>query len=110
MTTRIRRSLSRSEIEFPAYTADELYGILRERVEYAFRPRTIEKGLIKLVGLASRGDARLGIEILRKASKKAEARYFDIIGIKEIEKAIAEVNRFDTLFPVQKFNEHQKII
>ncbi len=44
------------------------------------------------------------------ASKKAEARYFDIIGIKEIEKAIAEVNRFDTLFPVQKLNEHQKII
>lgn len=110
LTTRIRRSLSLSEIEFPAYRAEEIHDILKERVEYGLRPRTIDNSMIKMIALASVGDARVGIEILRKASKKAEANYLDKIRIKEVEIAISEVNRLDLLQPIRKLNEHQKTI
>ena len=110
LTTRIRRSLSLSEIEFPAYRAEEISDILKERVEYALRPGTIDKSMIKMAALASIGDARVGIEILRKASKKAEANNLSKIGFKEVEGAIAEVNRLELLYPVQNLNEHQKEI
>jgi cell division control protein 6 len=73
LTTRIRRSLSLSEIEFPAYSAKEIFDILKERIEFALRPNTMEESMIKLVALASAGDARVGIDILRKASKRADA-------------------------------------
>lgn len=110
LTSRIRRSLSLSEIEFPAYNASEILDILNERVEYALRPGTIEIGMLKLAALASAGDARVGIEILRKACKKADAKYLDKVGLPEVDSAISEVNRFDLLQPVQKLNDHQKEI
>jgi len=58
-----------------------------------FRPRTIDKSLVKLTALASGGAARTGLKILRKVGQKAEARYKNIIEIKDIEKAISEVSR-----------------
>ena len=110
LTTRIRRSLSLSEIEFPAYNAEEILDILKERAEFALRPNTIENNMLKLMALASAGDARVGIEILRKASKKADARLAEKIGYPEVDGAISEINRLDHLQPVQKLNDHQKAI
>lgn len=34
----------------------------------------------------------------------------DGIDIREIEVAISEINRFESLYPIQKLNEHQKTI
>lgn len=110
LTTRIRRSLSLTEIEFPAYKADEIFDILKERTEYAFRPNTISLSLIKLIALAAGGDARVGIEILVKAGKIADSKNLDKIDIHEIEEAISEINRFESLYPIHKLNEHQKTI
>lgn len=110
LTTRIRRSLSLSEIEFPAYRAKEISDILNERAEYALKPSAIDKSMIKMIALASVGDARVGIEILRKASKKADSNNLNKIGFKEVEDAIDAVNRFELLYPVQKLNAHQKEI
>lgn len=110
LTTRIRRSLSLAEIEFPAYKSDEIFDILKERVEFALKPGAIDNNMIKLIVLASVGDARVSIEILRKAGKKADARYLDKIGSSKVDEAISEVSRLDLLQPVQKLNEHQKAI
>jgi cell division control protein 6 len=110
LTTRIRCSLSLTEIEFPAYTADEIFDILKERVEFALRPGTITLSLIKLIALAAGGDARLAIEILAKAGKIADSRNSDKIDIREIEEAISQINRFESLYPIHKLNDHQKAI
>jgi cell division control protein 6 len=110
LTTRIRRSLSLTEIEFPAYTADEIFDILKERVEYGFRPNTITRSLIKLIALAAGGDARVAIEILAKAGKIADSKALEKVDTIEVEEAISQINRFESLYPVQKLNEHQKAI
>jgi cell division control protein 6 len=77
LTTRIRGSLALTEIEFPSYKADELYDIIRDCVEYAFRPGSLRNEFIKLAAVAAQGDARSGLEIVRRAEKKAEVRYLD---------------------------------
>jgi cell division control protein 6 len=110
LTTRIRSSLALIEIEFPPYKTDELYDIIRERVEYAFRPGSLKNEFIKIVSLAAQGDARTGLEIVRKAGKKAEVRYLNEVTMREIEEAINETNKFKTIYPVDKLNEHQKAI
>jgi cell division control protein 6 len=110
LTTRIRSSLALTEIEFPSYKTDELYDIIRDRVEYAFRPGSLKNEFIKLASLAAQGDARTGLEIVRKAGKKAEARYLDEVTMREIEETINETNKMKMVFPVDKLNEHQKAI
>lgn len=69
---RIRSSLSLENIEFRAYSVEEMFDILKDRVEYAFYPRSIDDSMIKLVSLNSNGDARVGLETLRKAALVAE--------------------------------------
>ena len=53
LTSRIRSSLALTEIEFPPYKTDELYDIIRNRVEYAFRPSSPKNEFIKLASVAA---------------------------------------------------------
>ena len=110
LTTRIRSSLALTEIEFPPYKTDELYDIIRDRVEFAFRPGSLKNEFIKLASLAAQGDARTGLEIVRKAGKKAEVRYLNEVTMRELEETINETNKLKMVYPVDKLNEHQKTI
>lgn len=110
LTTRIRGSLALTEIEFPPYKTDELYDIIRDRVEYAFRPGSLKNEFIKLASVAAQGDARTGLEIVRKAGKKAEVRYLNEVTMRELEEAMTEANKLMTVYPINKLNEHQKLI
>jgi cell division control protein 6 len=110
LTSRIRSSLALTEIEFPAYKTDELYDIIRDRVEFAFRPCSLKNEFIKLASVAARGDARTGLEIVRKAGKKAEVRYLNEVTMRELEETINETNKMKMVFPLDRLNEHQNII
>jgi orc1/cdc6 family replication initiation protein len=110
LTNRIKSSLALMEIEFPAYKTEELYDIIRDRVEYAFRPGALKNELMKITSIAALGDARKALEIVRKAGKKAEIRYLNVVTIKELKEAIAEANKFKMVYPIDKLNEHQKLI
>jgi orc1/cdc6 family replication initiation protein len=110
LTSRIRSSLALTEIEFPPYETDELYDIIRDRVEYAFRHGSLKNEFIKLASVAVQGDARAGLEIVRKAGKKAEVRYSDEVTLRELEETINETNKLKMIYPVDRLNEHQKVI
>lgn len=110
LTNRIKSRLSLTEIEFPEYEAKELYDIIRDRVEYAFRPGALKNELIKIASIAAQGDARKALEIVRKAGKKAEIRYLNEVTIEELKESIAEANKFKTIYPIDKLNAHQKTI
>ena len=110
LTNRIRSGLSLTEIEFPAYKTEELYDIIHDRVEYAFRPGALKNELMKIASVAALGDARKALEIVRKAGKKTEIRYLNEVTIKELKEAIAESNKFKMIYPIDKLNEHQKKI
>lgn len=110
LTSRIRSSLVLTEIEFPPYKTDELYDIIRDRVDFAFRPGSLKNEFIKLASVAAQGDARTGLEIVRKAGKKAEVRYLNEVTMRELEETINETNKLKMVYPVDKLNEHQKAI
>ncbi len=110
LTSRIRSSLVLTEIEFPPYKTDELYDIIRDRVEFAFKPGSLKNEFIKIASLAAQGDARTGLEIIRKAGKKAEVRYLNEVTMRELEEATTEANKLKIIYPVDKLNEHQKVI
>lgn len=110
LANRIRSSLALTEIEFPTYKMDEIYDIIKDRIEFAFRPGTLKNELMKIASVAAQGDARVGLEIVRKAGKKAEVRYLNEVTIREIKEAIIESNKFKMLFPINKLNDHQKVI
>jgi cell division control protein 6 len=110
LTTRIRGSLALTEIGFPPYKTDELYDIIRDRVEYAFRPGSLKNEFIKLASVAAQGDARAGLEIVRKAGKKAEVRYLNEVTMRELEETINEMDKLKKIYPFDKLNEHQRAI
>jgi len=110
LANRIRNSLALKEIEFPTYSADELYDIIKDRVQFAFRPGTLKIESIKIASFAAQGDARVGLEIIRKAGKKAEVRGLNEVSMNELKEAISEANKFMKLYPINQLNEHQKVI
>jgi cell division control protein 6 len=110
LPSRIKSSLALTEIEFPAYKPDELFDILKDRVEYSFRPGSIKRELIRIASVAAEGDARVGLEILRRAGKKAEDKGLKEVTIEEIKQAIKETRKTKFSFVISRLNEHQKII
>jgi Cdc6-like AAA superfamily ATPase len=56
------------------------------------------------------GDARVGLEILRRAGKKAEDKGLRKVTIEEVKQAAKEARRLKASFFLSKLNEHQKII
>ncbi len=90
---RIRSSLSIETVEFPRYTANELKDILSDRMEFALLPSKISGELIKVAANAAGGDARVGLEIIRRAAKLAEARNAEKIEREDIVHALKAAKR-----------------
>jgi len=110
LPSRIKSSLALTEIEFPAYKPDELFDILKDRVQFSFKPNSIEDELVKIVSVTAEGDARVGLEILRRAGKKAEDKNLKRVTIEEIKQAVIEARRLKSSYSASKLNEQQKII
>jgi cell division control protein 6 len=110
LPSRIKSSLALTEIEFPPYKPEELFDILKDRVNFSFRPGSIKDELIKIASVAAEGDARVGLEILRRAGKKAEDKGLKEVTIEEIKQAIKEAKKMKVAFFTSKLNEHQKVV
>ncbi len=107
---RIKNSLALTEIEFPPYGVDELYDIMKNRIEVAFRTGALKNELVRMASLAAQGDARTALDIVRKAGKKAEVQGLDEVSINEVRDAIDDTSRFMTMHPMNRLNQHQKVI
>ncbi len=93
---RAKSSLSEEEVVFPPYNAIQLQDILRKRSRKAFRENILEQGVIeKCAAYAARehGDARRALELLRVAGEIAEREDQKKVGIKDIDKAEAKIER-----------------
>ena len=99
-----------SEIEFPKYSHSGLFDILKDRVEYSFKPRTLRTELIRLASAIAGGYARSGLEILRRAGRKAETRGKDHVTIEELKEAARESRKFRKPPLLLRLNEHERII
>ncbi len=91
---RIKSSLDIEEIEFKPYTIQEMKGILSERCKEVFRTGVIEEGVVLLCAnhaINRGGDVRVGLELLRKASRITEEDNSDKVLVKHVKQVMPEV-------------------
>jgi len=72
---RVKSSLGEENMIFPPYDASELQDILKQRVEIALKPNTIDDDVIPLcsaLAAQEHGDARRALDLLRMSAELAE--------------------------------------
>ncbi len=87
---RIKSSLQVEGLEFPAYTTDQTADIIGQRAKYGLVPNAVMRDDIKLIARMCNGDARVGIEMLRKAALIAENEDKKKMSAEHIKKAFNE--------------------
>jgi len=93
---RVKSSLSEEEVLFPPYNALQLQDILSQRAKIAFKPNTLEGGVIeKCAAYAARehGDARRAIELLRVAAEIAERKGHKKTAISHVDESEEKIER-----------------
>lgn len=110
MNSRIASSLPLTQIEFPAYADDEMFDILKDRVESSLKPMTFEDELIRVASSVSRGDARIGIQTLIRAGRYAEQKKHKRVTVEHVRKVVEQRKELNQTFPLFQLSEDQKII
>jgi cell division control protein 6 len=93
------------------YTRDELYDIVKQRIDLAFHQRTIDPGCIDLISDISSewGDARFAIELLWKAGIAADHQHVDKVIPEHVRAAKAETFSIVTETKLKNLDRHQLI-
>ena len=107
---RVRSRLSLIEISFPAYRHDELYEILMDRVRLALRPGAITQSLVRTIAAVAKGDARIALQVLRRAALLAEERELSRITAAEVREALKEAVRIRREYLLSKLSSDQKLL
>lgn len=95
-------------LEVKPYVAEQLEAIVRQRVDLAFVPGTVDGDTICLVAdiAASEGNARLAIEILQKAGQLTDDQRKDRVGPDEVRAAKADSYSYITTSKLQALPPH----
>ncbi|MBS3158861.1 AAA family ATPase [Candidatus Woesearchaeota archaeon] len=93
---RIKSRLTPDTLEFRSYSMDEIDGILRERISYAFFENAWQEDAIKLIVQKAYevSDIRAGLYLLKEAALIAESSSNKRIGIDHARKAIEKLVEF----------------
>ncbi len=110
LDARIKSSLLLNFVEFPKYKVDELVDILKDRVELALRPNSIQNELLRVIAVSSEGDARVAIATLRNAALYAEAQGKPCITKDEILKAIKNAKKLKIEQILSTLNNEQVLL
>ena len=94
---RIRSRLLLEQIEFPQYTEDEIYGILQERVDYAFQDNScVPAESLRAIAKKSAElkDVRIGMFLLRESALIAEEKASKKILAEHVDRAMTKIKQF----------------
>lgn len=112
-----RSSFKRSNrVKFPRYSSEELFPILKDRVDLSLHPGALDDKKIHLISDiagkegAGNGDARLGIEILEKSALIAEMDGRNEITTEDIRNAKGEVDSYFTESKLKNLKDQEKLI
>ncbi|MFP4141998.1 MAG: Cdc6/Cdc18 family protein [Thermoplasmata archaeon] len=112
-----RSSFKRSNrVRFPRYTSEDLFPILKNRVEMSFYPGALTEDKIRLISdIAGKdgdgnGDARFGIELLEKSALIAEMDGRDEIVTEDIRSAKGEIDPYFTESKLKDLNQQERLI
>jgi len=95
---RIKSRLMPEMLEFRSYNGNEIDGIIRERIKYAFFENVWEEEAIELAveKTFELGDIRSGLYLLREAGNAAEDRSSRKITLEDVKKAMEKLPEFSS--------------
>ena len=96
-------------LKLDRYTRDELYDIIKMRVDLAFGKGTVQDDCIDLISDISSewGDARFAIELLSKAGIAADNQHTDIVTPEHVRAAKAETYSVVTETKLKNLKKHE---
>ncbi len=96
-------------LKLDRYTRDELYDIVKMRVDLAFTRGTVQEDCIDLISDISSewGDARFAIELLSKAGIAADNQHTDIVTPEHVRAAKAETYSIVTETKLKNLKKHE---
>ncbi|MBS3134989.1 AAA family ATPase [Candidatus Woesearchaeota archaeon] len=93
---RIKSRLNCDLIEFKPYNYEETLGILKQRIEYAFHPNTLNKEALEKISKKSfeLQDVRTGIYLLKESGDIAEFKNKNKIEVEDVDESIKKLDNF----------------
>jgi orc1/cdc6 family replication initiation protein len=107
LTSRLQTA---TRIGFDRYSVDELVKILQPRVRLGLNEDTVTTKQLELIANAAAGDARVGIEILRVAARRATHEGLNSVSDIIIRNAVSEAKSEIRQRNVDRLTAHQKIV
>jgi cell division control protein 6 len=108
---RIRSRLMLEQIEFPNYDKEEIEGILRERIPYAFSTDCVDDAALKVISkkAAELKDLRIGLFLLRESTLVAEEKGSRNITAEYATLALGKIDQF-TIKSTDELDDESKLI
>lgn len=113
LSPKVKSSLCENEIHFPAYDAEDLKAILRQRADVAFYDDVLEPGVIPLCaayGAKDAGDARQSIDLLMKAGDIARDADSETITEAHVEEGRTALERGRIEEGIRGLTEHGHLV
>lgn len=113
LSPKVRSSLCERNINFPAYDANELQQVLRQRADLAFQDGALDEAVIPLCaayGAQESGDARKALDLLLKAGDLAKERDDSSVSEDHVEDAREILERKAVSDGIHGLNEHERLL
>jgi len=96
---------------FRPYTKEEVLGILKERVKYAFYKDVVKKDALELIAAITYkyNDIRVGLHLLRESGTIAENKSKRYVDINDAKEAIAKLDGFSYI-NLEELDDEEKFI
>ncbi|OIO23373.1 hypothetical protein AUJ65_03835 [Candidatus Micrarchaeota archaeon CG1_02_51_15] len=113
LDTRSKSALCEDEVVFQPYDAQQLQGILDQRVAKGFADDVVLPGAINLasaIAAGDNGDARYALALLLRAGEVGERKKIEKISEKEVEEARKAADEDKAAEIIGSLPEHQKLV
>ena len=113
LSPKVKSSLCEQEIHFPAYDANELQEILRQRAQVAFHEEVLDDDVIPLCaayGAKDAGDARQSIDLLMKAGDLARDEETETVTANQVQRGRRALERGRIKEGIAGLTEHGHLV
>jgi cell division control protein 6 len=113
LSPKVKSSLCEQEIHFPAYDANELQEILKQRAQVAFHEEVLDDDVIPLCaayGAKDAGDARQSIDLLMKAGDLARDEETETVTAGQVQRGRRALERGRIKEGIAGLTEHGHLV
>ena len=110
---RVISSLGEEEIVFTNYNVDQIKKILKERIDYAFIPNSVQEPALNLCAALAggeHGDARRAIDLIRVAGEIAERKQSEKVTEEHVREASLKIEENKEETSLKSYPLHEKLL